>query len=70
MRLRRFFLEVEVEQDVHDDHESALEERSEDAGAEYAHLQRIHPGDVVEVDVEEDRLVFYRRQRAEPGLVF
>ena len=32
--------------------------------------RRINPGDVVEVDVEDDRLVFYCRQRAESGLVF
>ncbi len=32
--------------------------------------RRINPGDVVEVDAEDDRLVFYCRQRAETGLVF
>ena len=32
--------------------------------------RRINPGDVVEVDAEEDRLVFYCRERAESGLVF
>jgi len=31
--------------------------------------QRINPGDVIEVEVEDDRLAFYRRPRAEPGLV-
>ncbi len=32
--------------------------------------QGINPGDVVDVDVEDDRLVFYRRQRAESSPVF
>ena len=31
--------------------------------------QRINPGDVIEVEVENDRLAFYRRPRAESGLV-
>ena len=32
--------------------------------------QRVHPGDVVEVDVEEDRLVFFCSERTQAGLVF
>jgi ATP-dependent Clp protease ATP-binding subunit ClpA len=31
--------------------------------------QRIVLGDVIEVEVEDDRLAFYRRPRAETGLV-